>query len=365
MIEERRDDEKEGGGIAGFVRRIRKERAGQLALAGVLGASWVGGAVSSAPRYDSATGVSPFTSTTAESTDLASAEWDLPNLDHERVDYWVERFTTDKRPDFEHFLERSGRFIPMMEAKLQERGLPRDLIYLSMIESGFDPLAYSRADASGLWQFIEATGRRYGLEINRNVDERNDPEKATDAALDYLTDLHDQFGSWYLSAAAYNTGEGRIARIMREVTGSERGTEESYYEIYNRLPKETRDYVPLMIAAARISKEPAKYGFEHVQTQTPWSYEEVVVEPSTPLARIASASGVDITEIRSLNPHLKGDHTRADRRQVVRVPKGARSTFLVNWPEARQKDGTRADAYKLRQGDPTLLSMARGANAGR
>src|SRR5690606_40778560 len=103
------------------------------------------------------------------------------------------------------------------------------------------------------------TCKRSGLDVNRAVDERNDPEKATDAALDYLAELHDRFGSWYLAAAAYNTGENRVARIMREETGSERGTEESYYAIWDRLPKETRDYVPLMIAAARISKEPEKY----------------------------------------------------------------------------------------------------------
>lgn len=353
-------DDGEGGGIGGFVRRIRRERGGRLALAGVLGATWVGGTIVSAPRFDSTTGVSPMAATTAESAELAGADWDLPNLDHDRVDYWVDRFTTDKREDFEGFLKRSGRYTPMLEAKLEERGLPRDLVYLSMIESGFDPRAYSHADASGLWQFIEETGRRYGLEINRDVDERNDPEKATDAALDYLTDLHDQFGSWYLSAAAYNTGEGRVARIMREETGSERGTEESYYEIYDRLPKETRDYVPLMIAAARIAKDPAKYGFQDVEMDQPLAYEEVVVEGSTPMSRIASAAGTELAHLLDLNPHLKGEKTRADTRQVVKIPRGTRSAFLVNWPEARRKDGPRADTYQLRRGDPTLLSMARG-----
>lgn len=113
-----------------------------------------------------------------------------------------------------------------------------------------------------MWQFIEPTAERYGLTVNRQIDERTDPVKSTDAALSYLSDLYEQFGSWYLAAAAYNTGEGRVGRIMREVTGSEKGSEESYYAIAHRLPKETRDYVPLMIAAARIAKEPAKYGFD-------------------------------------------------------------------------------------------------------
>ncbi len=338
--------------------KLGRSRAARLAIAGVFGAAWAGGTIASSPRFDPVTGVSPLASTTAESTAFNTTDWDLPNLDHERVDYWVERFTTDKRDDFTGFLERGGRFAPMVDAKLEERELPRDLIYLAMIESGFDPTAYSRADASGLWQFIEETGRRYGLEINAAVDERNDPVKATDAALDYLSELHDRFGSWYLAAAAYNTGEGRVARIMKEETGSERGTEESYYQIYDRLPKETRDYVPLMIAAARISKEPEKYGFANVEIESPMAYEEVVVDPSTPLEAVARASGALLDDILDLNPHFKLERTRNDRRQIVRVPSGARTAFLVNWPEARKEDGPRADAYRLRAED-SLLALAR------
>jgi membrane-bound lytic murein transglycosylase D len=153
------------------------------------------------------------------------------------------------------------KYEPMIKRKLAQRDMPQDLIYLAMIESGFNPKARSPAAASGLWQFIGETGRRYGLTVNRRVDERNDPAKATDAALSYLSDLHDRFGSWYLAAAAYNTGEGRVGRIMRQVTGSERGTDADYYRIANRLPRETREYVPKLIAAARIAKEPDKYGF--------------------------------------------------------------------------------------------------------
>src|SRR5690606_14831476 len=250
-------------------------------------------------------GVSPLTAVTAESAELAGVEWDLPNLDHERVDYWVERFTTDKRPEFTRFLERSGRYVPMISAKLEERGMPRDLIYLAMIESGFDPTAYSSAAASGIWQFSAETGRRYGLDINAAVDERNDPVKATDAALDYLTYLHERFGSWYLAAAGYNTGENRVARIMREETGSEKGDEYSYYRIWDRLPRETRDYVPLMVAAARSSKDPEKYGFGDVESEAPLADEEVVVDPATPLEAIAIASGTTIDALRDLNPHFK------------------------------------------------------------
>ncbi len=194
----------------------------------------------------------------------AGVSWDISNLDNDRVDSWIERFTTSPtlRPRFATWLERKDRYEPMISQKLAEREMPQDLIYLAMIESGFNPKAYSHAHAGGLWQFIAETGKRYGLTINKRLDERNHPEKATEAALSYLTDLHERFGSWYLAAAAYNTGENRVGRIMRNVTGSERGTDADYYRISHLLPRETRDYVPMMIAAARISKDPAKYGFE-------------------------------------------------------------------------------------------------------
>ncbi|HEV2146310.1 MAG TPA: transglycosylase SLT domain-containing protein [Longimicrobiaceae bacterium] len=288
----------------------------------------------------------------------AGPDWDLPNLDHERVDFWVERFTTSKRGEFTRFLERSGRYVPMISAKLAERGMPQDLIYLAMIESGFNPSAYSPAAASGLWQFIEETGKRYGLAVNRAVDERNDPVKSTDAALDYLTELHERFGSWYLSAAAYNTGENRVARIMREETGSERGDEESYYRIWNRLPRETRDYVPLMIAAARIAKEPAKYGFDTVQPEAPMTYEEVVVDPGAPLDAVARAAGIPVKEVKDLNPQLTLDRTRNDRRSVIRVPEGTRTAFLVNWPRVREERTLAVTEYRVRYGD-SLLAIAR------
>jgi membrane-bound lytic murein transglycosylase D len=219
--------------------------------------------------------------TVAERPVQSEMGWDIANLDNQRVDMWIGIFTTRPklRDQFAVWLERKPKYEEMISAKLAENNMPQDLIYLAMIESGFNPKAYSRAQAGGLWQFISETGQRYGLTVNKQVDERNHPDKATDAALAYLTDLHDRFGSWYLAAAAYNTGENRVGRIMREVTGKERGTDADYYRISSRLPRETQDYVPMMIAAARISKDPAKYGFgpesEHRQT----AKAEVAQEP--------------------------------------------------------------------------------------
>ena len=258
--------------------------------------------------------------TLTESSTSSDVEWDLANLEHERVDYWVERFTTDKRADFGRFLERKGRYEPMIREKLAARGMPQDLVYLAMIESGFQAKAYSPAHASGIWQFIAPTGQRYGLEINRAVDERNDPEKATDAALAYLSDLYDRFGSWYLAAASYNTGENRVGRIMKAAYGTERGSDDAYYRIWDELPRETRDYVPLMIAAARISKEPARYGFDHIVPQSPPAVEVVEAAPATPLEKIAEQTGTTVSEIRELNPHLKLHRTRNDMTSEILVP---------------------------------------------
>lgn len=193
--------------------------------------------------------------------------WDLANIDHPRVDSWVKLFSTDPKVKsrFAVWLNRKPTYEPMISGKLEERDMPQDLIYLAMIESGFNPKAKSPAKAGGLWQFISETGKRYGLTVNKKVDERNHPDKATDAALSYLSDLHKRFGSWYLAAAAYNTGENRVGRIMRQVTGSEKGSDADYYRISKLLPRETQDYVPMMIAAARISKNPARYGFAEAE----------------------------------------------------------------------------------------------------
>jgi membrane-bound lytic murein transglycosylase D len=248
--------------------------------------------------------------------------WDLANIAHERVDYWVDRLRTDRRPILERSLVLRGRYGPAVSQALAERGMPQDLVYLAMIESGFEPRAYSKAHAAGIWQFIPETGRRYGLEINRAVDERRDPVKSTEAALHYLSDLHRRFGSWYLAAAAYNTGENRVGRVMREEKGRERGTDAEFYEVFHRLPAQTRDYVPVMIAAARIGKDPAGHGLV-VEPLKPWSYREVTAPPATALATLARRAGTTVAEIKELNPHLGLDRTRNDRPMVVRVPAAA------------------------------------------
>ena len=253
---------------------------------------------------------------------LVSSEWDLPVERNERVDFWIDFLQTEKPDEARQWLERLGYYGPMIQAKLEERGMPRDLVFLAMAESGFDPTAYSSAHASGIWQFIAETGRRYGLEVSEYVDERNDPIKATDAALDYLQDLHDQFGSWYLAAAAYNTGEGRVERILNQRAGGARGDEALYWQIGEHLPRETRDYVPIMLAVGHIAKDPAGFGFTDVQYQAPMRYEEVRVPPNTSFEDVAREEGVDLDEVRRLNAHLVRGQTPPDRAWDVRIPTG-------------------------------------------
>jgi membrane-bound lytic murein transglycosylase D len=194
------------------------------------------------------------TTTAAPAITPATSRSELVDIPHERVDYHVTRFTTGEAADeFATYLQRLPQYDSMIREKLRRRGMPEDLLYLAMIESGFNPRARSLAEANGVWQLIPDTARRYGLRVDETVDEREDPEKSTDAALSYLSYLYNRFGSWYLAAAAYNTGENRVGRIMTEATGKESGTDADYYRIWDQLPGETRDFVPAMIAARRVA----------------------------------------------------------------------------------------------------------------
>ncbi len=280
----------------------------------------------------------------------ASAEpvvtWDITVTRNERVEDWIDFLTGRNRDRTKLWLERSGKYGPMIQAELRERGMPEDLLYLALIESGFSPKAYSHAAASGIWQFIAETGRRYGLEVNGVVDERRDPVKSTQAALDYLQELHERFGSWYLAAAAYNTGENRVGRIMREMYGTERGTDEHFWKIAPRLPRETRDYVPLMLAAGHIAKEPAKYGFTDVQYQEPLAYDVTWVPGAVALDAVAAAVALPVDSVADLNTHLVAGATPEGRAWPVRLPSGLAETFAANFPaifkQARLEQAKRA-----------------------
>jgi membrane-bound lytic murein transglycosylase D len=193
---------------------------------------------------------------------VASSSFAELNTDvqHPQVEKWVARLTTAARGDFKNSLNRMEKYEDMITAKIDAKGMPRELIYLALIESNFNPTAKSRVKAVGLWQFMSPTAREYGLSVRGKVDERKNPAKSTDAALTYLTQLHNRFGSWYLAAAAYNSGQGTVSKALRTVTGRTKGTDADFFRIMNKLPKETQDYVPKLIATAKVGSERAKYG---------------------------------------------------------------------------------------------------------
>jgi membrane-bound lytic murein transglycosylase D len=232
------------------------------------------------------------------STDIQN--FDIPIVFNDAVKYYVRYFTNEKKKVFANWLRRSRRYVPIITEILRKNNMPEDLVYLAMIESGFNPKAYSPAKACGPWQFIYETGGRYGLKVNYWIDERRDPEKSTVAAAKYLRDLFNQFGHWYLAAAGYNAGEGRVEKaIVKHNTND-------FWELYkyNTLPQETKNYIPQLIAAAVIAKEPEKYGFGSITFQDPIRFVEISVPSATPLSAIAKASSIDLDVVRSYNPEL-------------------------------------------------------------
>lgn len=253
--------------------------------------------------------------------------FDLPVVWNASVARFVELFEHEQPDRMALYLKRAGRYEGMIREKLRARGMPEDLLYLSMIESGFNPNARSTAQAVGLWQFMAPTARGYGLRIDAYVDERRDPEKATDAALRYLEDLYRQFGSWTLAAAAYNSGGGRVARIMREETGAVSGKDSDFWVIRGRLPRETREYVPLIFAATLIGKQPSRYGLDQVERWLPVRTDTVSVPGGTPFSAVARAADVRESEVRRLNPHLLRGVTPPGAPFPVRIPDGRSAAF--------------------------------------
>lgn len=249
--------------------------------------------------------------------------FDFPVTYNSQVSFWVRYFQTKGRNSFRIWLERSARFLPIIQYELTRAGLPRDLVYVAMIESGFSPFAVSHAGAIGLWQFIVPTGKRYGLKIDWWIDERKDFAKATRAAIHYMTDLYKQFNSWYLVAASYNMGENGVRRLIQKHKTN------NFWRLADlgALPNETKNYVPKIIAATLISKAPALYGFREIEYQMPMSFEYTNVPGGTDLVNLASYLGVSERYLKELNPELlKGFVPRDVLHHKIRVPKGSMLT---------------------------------------
>ena len=267
--------------------------------------------------------------------DSATAEptWDMDVRSYEtqeRVAHYVTMFTGRSKDRIAAQLERGTRYEPMIRAKMKAGGLPEDMYYLALIESGFDNNAYSRAAAVGMWQFMTSTARGMGMRVDWWVDERRDPVKSTWAAVRFIKGMRDQFGSLYLAAAAYNGGPGRVARGLARYADDLENTkgDDAFFVLAEKdyLHSETREYVPQLIAAALIAKEPKRYGMT-LHPREPFAYDSVKVPASTPLVAIAKAAGSSIPEIRDLNPHLLRGMTPPRTKFQVRIPAGSGETF--------------------------------------
>lgn len=253
---------------------------------------------------------------------------------NEHVQSWINYFTKRDRERFQRFLNRGQLYKEVVENTLEENDLPTELYYLAMIESGFRTNAHSHAKAVGVWQFVAGTARRYGLRIDRNVDERRDPIRATEAAAKYLRDLYNVFGSWHLAMAAYNAGEIRVLRAIFK------GRTRNFWELIQAkiLPSETANYVPKFLAVTLIGQNPEKYGFKIPKTATSYpSLEAVEVPSSLELSQLARVSGLDLSTLVRVNPHLNS----------TRVPPG-RTAYEV-WIPVESVKTVRNLASKLAQ----------------
>ena len=224
---------------------------------------------------------------------------DLPLMMTDQVAGYINYFSTRGRGTLEHGLERSGRYRPLIEKILKEEGVPQDLVFLAQAESGFHPYAVSRAGARGIWQFMGSRARGYGLHRDTWVDDRQDPEKSTRAAARHLKDLYNQFGDWYLAMAAYNSGPGTIQSAVKRTGYAD------FWELYRRnvLPKETRNYVPIILAETIMAKNPAQYGLD-VVPDPPLAYENLKIDYPVDLRLVAECADVPLSELQDLNPSL-------------------------------------------------------------
>jgi Transglycosylase SLT domain len=252
-----------------------------------------------------------------------------PVVVNAQVEALMDYFTARERERFGLWISRSGRYLGMIRRVFRKHGLPDELAYTAMIESGFSPRAVSRVGAKGMWQFMEATGRRYGLVVNRWVDERLDPVKATVAAAQYLGDLYGMFGHWFLAQAAYNAGEARIARAMKMAKTSD------FWALTQtrHLPNETKRFVPQILAATVITQAPSRYGFD-VTMESPLDYDEVTVKRALDFETIATLAEVPLDDVRELNPALRGGITPPFGSYTLRLPAGSATRFEAALDEA-------------------------------
>lgn len=274
----------------------------------------------------------------AEHLNLSNYYFDIPVVFNKATEKWLKYFITRGREHFQRYAERAGTYGPVLSKILNDQGLPRDLIYLSMAESGFSNSARSWAKAVGPWQFMPYTGRKYGLEVDFFIDERRDPLKATVAASMYLRDLYDRFDSWELAMAGYNAGEGKISRAIR------RYKTKNFWKIRRGryLRAETKNYVPKIMALAIIGKNLSVFGFDNIEFKKALDFEEISVAGNTDLYKVADAIGVSFEEMKKYNPEVLRWQVAPHLSEYnLRVPVGKK----VVWNSFENKDMVYASDY--------------------
>lgn len=276
--------------------------------------------------------------------------YDLPVKMNDRVKSSVIYFQTVARDAFKKYLARSERYKRTFIEIIDKHGLPRDLIYLSLVESGYNPKAYSWARASGLWQFIASTGRLYGLRRDWWVDERRDPVKATDAACRFLKDLYNEFGDWELAMAAYNGGPGRVRGTIKKQKTSD------FWSM--KLRRQTMDYVPLIYAAAIIAKDPERYGFEEYELEPEVVWDEVTIDRCLELKIVAREVGCSLDELKDLNPELLRNYTPPNEKKYsLKIPKGTAPKFQAVYASLPSPKETSWVKHEIKRGE-TVSSIA-------
>ena len=279
---------------------------------------------------------------------------DLPLMMNDQVAGYINYFSNRGRGTVERALARSGRYEDMIRRTLREEGVPQDLIYLAQAESGFHPLAVSRAGARGMWQFMGSRAKGYGLERSWWLDDRQDPEKATRAAARHLKDLYNEFGDWYLAMAAYNSGPGTVQNAVKRTGYAD------FWELYRRnvLPKETRNYVPIIVAVTIMAKNPEQYGLETVAKERPVPYDTVKIDYPIDLRLAAECVDAAASELQDLNPSLLRLTTPKDKEFELHLPAGTAEKFQSNVTAIPTDKRVGWRYHKVQAGD-TLASISR------
>jgi membrane-bound lytic murein transglycosylase D len=286
--------------------------------------------------------------------DLKNTQSDLPLMINEYVAGYINYFSTRGRSVFEGAWTRSGRYREMIFRIFKEEGIPQDLIYLAQAESGFKPLALSRARARGMWQFMASRGVGYGLRRSWWVDDRQDPERATRAAARHLKDLYNQFGDWYLAMAAYNSGPGNVQQAVRRTGYAD------FWELYKRnvLPAETKNYVPIILAMTIMSKNPTQYGLDAVQPDPPMKYDVETVNYPVDLRLVSECVDVPVEQLIDLNPSLLRRTTPKDRPFDLHLPAGSKAQYETAIKAIPVEKRVAWRYHKVQRGDK-LAAIAR------